>query len=95
MKLILFSCLVLCSFSAFAADAVDIGSRRELFVDDLLIEKLSGKAEQRLHQPQIQEIALVHDLPWEGSGSGYHSVFKEVNHESSCESGEFPSTFIR
>ncbi len=77
MKLILASCLVLCSFSAFAADAIDIGSRRELFVDDLLIDKLSGKAEQRLHQPQIQEIVLVHDLPWEGSGSGYHSVFKD------------------
>lgn len=77
MKLMLFSCLVLCSFSAFAADAIDIGSRRELFVDDLLIDKLSGKAEQRLHQPQIQEIVLVHDLPWEGSGSGYHSVFKD------------------
>jgi len=59
--------------------AIDISSRRELFVDDFLIEKLAGKAELRLHHPEPREIALVHDAPWEGSGSGYHSVFKDGN----------------
>ena len=59
------------------AQPLDIGSRRELFVDDYLIGKLSGSAEQRLLQPQIQEIVLTHDAPWEGSGSGYHSIFKD------------------
>ncbi|MBM3860147.1 MAG: twin-arginine translocation signal domain-containing protein [Verrucomicrobia bacterium] len=59
--------------------AIDIGSRRELFVDDFLIEKLAGKAELRLHHPVSQEIALVHDAPWEGTGSGYHSIFKDGN----------------
>ena len=34
-----------------AEDAVDIGSRRELFVDDLLIGKLHD-AKLKLHQPQ-------------------------------------------
>ena len=63
--------------SSLSADPIAIGSRRELFVDDFLIEKLSGKAEQRLHQPQPQEIAITHDMPWEGSGSGYHSIFKD------------------
>ncbi|MFN7563163.1 MAG: hypothetical protein ACK5TH_15380, partial [Prosthecobacter sp.] len=63
--------------SSFAAEPIDIGSRRELFVDDFLIEKLTGKAEQRLHQPQPKEIAITHDAPWEGSGSGYHSIFKD------------------
>jgi len=63
--------------SSLSADPIAIGSRRELFVDDFLIEKLTGKAEQRLHQPQPQEIAITHDLPWEGSGSGYHSIFKD------------------
>ncbi|HEY6170507.1 MAG TPA: hypothetical protein VI454_20910 [Verrucomicrobiae bacterium] len=65
---------------AFAADksfAIDIGTRRELFVDDLLIERLAGKAELRLHHPEPREIALTHDAPWEGSGSGYHSVFQD------------------
>lgn len=69
------------SASAKAGDdaqqsAVDIASRRELFVDDYLIDKLDG-AELRLHHPTPQEIAIVHDEPWEGSGSGYHSVFRD------------------
>lgn len=64
---------------SFAADsaAIDIGSRRELFVDDFLIERLTGKAELRLQNPVPREICLTHDAPWEGSGSGYHSVFKD------------------
>lgn len=69
--------LLLAVSSSFAADPIAIGSRRELFVDDFLIEKISGNAEQRLHHPQSQEIAITHDLPWEGSGSGYHSIFKD------------------
>jgi hypothetical protein len=65
------------SLNLAAAEAIDIGSRRELFVDDFMIGKLSGKAEQRLHHPQAREIVMVHDAPWEGSGSGYHSVFRD------------------
>jgi hypothetical protein len=57
--------------------ATDIGSRRELFVDDRLIDRLGGKAMLRLHHPRREEIALVHDAAWEGSGSGYHSVFHD------------------
>lgn len=75
-----------CSLAAFALALIGdlnalepfaISSRRELFVDDALIEKLSGKAELRLHHPEPREMALVHDAPWEGSGSGYHSVFRD------------------
>lgn len=58
-------------------DVIDIGSRRELFVDNHLIDRLTGKAEQRLHHPIPREIALRHDAPWEGTGCGYHSVFKD------------------
>jgi len=57
--------------------AVDIGSRLELFVDDYLIEEVSGKASLVLHHPDPGEIVLIHDEPWEGSGSGYHSVFQD------------------
>lgn len=62
---------------ANAVDPLAIGSRRELFVDDYLIDHLKGKAEQRIHQPQPKEIVLQHDAPWEGSGSGYHSLFQD------------------
>ncbi len=71
---------VLTSGQAHAEDVkepVEIGSRRELFIDGFLIESLHGGAEQRLHHPVPQEIALVHNAPWEGTGSGYHSVFRD------------------
>lgn len=42
-----------------------------------LVESVTGEAELRLHQPQPQELAIVHDEPWEGAGSGYHSVFQD------------------
>jgi hypothetical protein len=61
-----------------APTPIDIGSRRELFVDDFLIERLGGGAALRLHHPEPREIVLVLDAPWEGSGSsGYHSVFRD------------------
>ena len=63
--------------AAEPGDPIAIGSRRELFVDDALVERLDGKAELRLHHPRPQGVVLVHDAPWEGSGSGYHSVFQD------------------
>jgi hypothetical protein len=56
---------------------LEIGARRELFVDDVLIDRLAGDARRVLHHPQPQEIVLVHDEPWEGAGCGYHSVFRD------------------
>ncbi|MEO5997706.1 MAG: hypothetical protein ABIN89_13285 [Chitinophagaceae bacterium] len=58
---------------------IDIGSRRELFVDDYLVEKLSGKAGFCLHHPELRDVAIIHDKPWEGNTSGYHSIFKDGN----------------
>lgn len=62
---------------ASTAEPAAIGSRRELFVDDFLIGELTGGAARRLHHPQPRELAIVHDAPWEGSGSGYHSIFRD------------------
>lgn len=56
---------------------LNIGSRLELFIDNYLIDTLTGKAELRLHHPEPKETVMVHDAPWEGSGSGYHSIFKD------------------
>ena len=49
---------------------LDIGKRRELFVDDALIEELGGCA-LRLHAPQQGPGRLPLDRPWEGAFSGY------------------------
>ncbi len=59
-----------------AADPIELGDRRELFVDDFLIDKLDG-AEQRLHHPTPREVAIVHDEPWEGNICYYHTVFRD------------------
>ncbi len=55
---------------------IDIGSRRELLVDDYLLASRTG-AELRLHPPVPREAVLLHDAPWEGSGCGYHTVMRE------------------
>ena len=47
----------------------DIGSRRELFVDHLLLERLVGTRLQ-LHHPEPAETVLKLDRPWEGD-TGY------------------------
>jgi hypothetical protein len=60
-----------------ASGPIDIGTRRELFIDTYLIDRLEGQAKQRLHRPIPREIVMVHDAPWEGTGSGYHSVFQD------------------
>jgi len=59
-----------------AAEPLDIGSRRELFVDDYLVEKLDG-ARRVLHHPTPQEVSLARDKPWEGNISGYTTVFQD------------------
>ena len=59
-----------------ADDPIDIGSRRELFVDDFLIDSING-AERRLHQPTPRNVAVATDLPWEGNGVGYVTVIQD------------------
>jgi hypothetical protein len=76
--------IVLVAFSASAladepAGVLDIGSRRELMVDDYLIALMQGAAIQRLHHPVRREIALVHDAAWEGNAGGYHTVFYDAD----------------
>jgi hypothetical protein len=60
---------------AVAAEPVDIGSRRELFVDHFLIEKLDG-TELRLNRPVDRGSVLPFDKPWEGAFCAYVTVIK-------------------
>ena len=57
-------------------DTREIGSRLELFVDDWLIDRMSGTS-LKLHHPAPQETALDFDRPWEGSASWAPIVIKE------------------
>ena len=69
--------LVLAASLAVAADEpVDIGSRRELFVDSVLIDRLEN-ARLAIHAPQPQEIVMRFDRPWEGPYSNYGTVVRD------------------
>ena len=59
-----------------AVEPIDIGSRRELFVDHHLIQSLDG-VRLVLHRPQPRESVLKFDQPWEGLYSGYETVLKD------------------
>jgi len=63
--------------SPAATEPVHIGSRLELFVDDYLIDRMTGGATLQLHHPTPKEIVLVHDDVWEGSGSCFYDVFRD------------------
>ena len=56
-----------------SAEPLDIGSRRELFVDDYLIESMEGTA-LRLGHPLPAEVILRADRPWEGAFNFGNSV---------------------
>ncbi len=79
--LLLSSLAIVSITTASAAEApasvlIDIGSRRELFVDDFLIERLNGTT-RALHHPVPAGIALRFDLPYEGPFCGYPTVMAD------------------
>lgn len=55
---------------------VNIGSRRELFVDRFLIDRMSGVA-LKLGQPVDQGPVIHLDKPWEGRFCGYGTIIKD------------------
>ena len=58
------------------AEMIDLGSRRELFVDHFLIEKMNGTRLQ-MHEPHREGTALRFDKPWEGGFCSYATVIEE------------------
>ena len=55
---------------------LDLGSKRELFVDDYLIEKLDNLS-LRLHEPVPREVVFKFDLPWEGPYCTYATMIHD------------------
>ena len=77
MKSLVIQLLAFVAISVSADDPIAIGDRRELFIDQHLVAELKGDASRRLHHPIPREVAVTHDAPWEGAGSGYHTVIKD------------------
>ena len=79
----IFNCLFLFVLYGLAStkanfNVLKVGDRRELFVDNHLIEKLEGFARQSLNNPIPREIVFVSDKPWEGNGLNYITVIKDA-----------------
>ncbi len=65
------------SAGAAGSEPIHVGSCLELFVDEHLIERMTGDARLRLHHPVPREVVQVRDRPWEGNSSGYTTVFQD------------------
>ncbi|MCH2213441.1 MAG: hypothetical protein MK110_19235 [Fuerstiella sp.] len=76
MRVSSFVGLILLPALTCAGDSIDIGSRRELFIDQYMIQSLRGVT-RKLHHPVPHDIAIVNDAPWEGCVSGYHSIVRD------------------
>ena len=58
-------------------EPIHVDSRLELFMEDSLIDRMTGTAAFRLHHPIEREQVFIHDTPWEGSRTTYHTVFQD------------------
>lgn len=95
-------CLGGWAFAGAAASAeheIVVGSQRELFVDDALIQQ-QQRTGLKPHLPEAREVILTCDAPWEGNISGYYTFIvdgdlfrvyyrgahfdKKVTHEVTC-----------
>ncbi len=55
-----------------AAEPIEIGSHRQLFLDDHIVERIEG-LKRTMHQPQKRGAVLKADRPWEGVYIGIFS----------------------
>ena len=72
------SCAVGCFSLVFAAaEPIDIGTHRELFLDYHVIDRIEGDARLELQQPVPHEVCLVTDKPWEGNTCAFYTIFRD------------------
>ncbi len=77
IKILLLTLLTpLYSMADSRQSVLDIGSHRELFVDNYLIDKMEG-TQLRMHSPVSAGAVLQFDKPWEGRYCGYISAFAD------------------
>lgn len=62
---------------ARGAEPVEIGNRRELFLDNLLVDRFEGAARREFQRPVPREVVMTFDKPWEGDGCNFFTVFRD------------------
>lgn len=65
-----------CCVPAQSSEPIDLGDRRELFIDEHLLGDMKN-VQLLVHQPVPQEIAVHCDAPWDGNGGGYFTVLHD------------------
>jgi len=65
--------IVFCPLASMGQETIDLGNKRELFVDNYLIDKLENLS-LRLHEPVLRDVSFKCDLPWEGLHSIYTTI---------------------
>ncbi len=55
---------------------IDVGTNRQLFLDDLLIDNIGG-AKRLMHSPTRREVVLEGDKPWDESSVAFMSVIHD------------------
>lgn len=58
-------------------EPIRIGSRRELFWDDTIVNRAESTTETVLHRPVQRECVLTFDEPWGGDGANYCAVLED------------------
>lgn len=74
---ILFSLSVFGSALLAAEPVLDLGSRREMFVDRYLVASTKGAVAPRLCEPRDEGEVMSYDKPWEGAFCAYSTVIKD------------------
>ncbi|MBN8860662.1 MAG: hypothetical protein J0H29_19885 [Sphingobacteriales bacterium] len=67
----------ICAQKKVNEEIYPIGSSRQLFIDNILIEKVTGKADLLLHHPVPRNVVLETNEGWEGNGTNYITVFRD------------------
>jgi hypothetical protein len=67
---------LLAPLAARGGEVIDVGDRRELFIDGHLIERLDN-ARLTAHEPRYEGKVVMFDKPWEGKFSFYSTVIKD------------------
>ena len=57
---------------------IEIQDRRELFIDDYLIDSMNS-IDLVMHEPQRQNVAITFDKQWEWAGHSYFALIHEKN----------------
>ncbi len=57
-------------------NVIEIGTNRQLFFDDLIIDTMSG-AKRVMHSPTRRETVLVGDKPWDEASVAYMSIIRD------------------